>query len=1068
MQTAPIHIPVSTSELPAKSMLRHALFLLFFLAMTVAGRSQGNTADLLGTVTDATGALVQNASVTATNLNTHEMRQAPSNVSGEYVISLLPAGRYSITVSSSGFKKFVQSDITLSGGDRRRANIILTLGESSQSVEVNTPPPSLDTDSSSMSTVVTEKQVQELPLNGRNFVQLAQLAAGANEGTPAALSNGNRPDDRRQTSAVAANGQSDALNQEFVDGVDNNEGTIGTIGVRPSLDAIAEFRVITNLYPAEAGKTPGAYINIITKSGTNQVHGSAYEFIRNDAVDARNFFAQAGRAPEYRQNQFGGSIGGPILHDRTFFFGDYEGLRIVQGTTVSNVVPTLYEEQHPGDLSDQGGPVIANPNPIAVQFFSLYPAPNVGKTTYVASPNVIQNSNLFDARIDHSFSARNLLFARYSYNKVVTTTPGAFPAVNGVEGGGSVSYPGSAVQPAQQGLANYTHIFSPTLALELKAGYLRVNNQSLPLNYGSNAGLKFGIANSNFNLFTSALPNVSITGLAPLGDSSFIPLVDLTNMFQYSGSLTQSKGSHLLKYGIVLIRRQIENQQNTSGSGSYSFSAQTTPKTLALTNFFTGNVSSVSRIAQLAPRYLRMWEPSFYVQDDWRAKQNLTLNLGLRYDIITPVKDAHGRISNFNPSTLSLVIPGVNGGSDTAGINTDYHSLAPRFGFSYTPLPKTVVRGGFGLVFFRDNTGPSVPFADPPFVTTYSPPAYSTSFSTPLPLPVAGSTTNLNGAIRGMDLHYRNSYIEQMNLTIEQSIGGTVFTLGYVGELGRHLRITPDLDLAAPNAAGGGNSALIQAQRPYFAALPAVTSLPLIVSQGFSNYQGLQATAVRRLSNGITGQATYTYSHDISDTVGYSQGGLYTSVVPLQTAQLETGNSDFDLRHRFTLMLNYALPFGQSATGYRKALIGGWQFNAIDVWETGFPFSVTNATAVSGTGGGGERPNQLHNPNNVDHSISKWFDTTAFQTQAIGTIGSAGRDTVYGPHYRHFDASIFKDFAVGERFKLQTRIESFNLTNTPNFSAPGSALGTSTYGVVTSTRTGSTPRQLQAAVRLTF
>jgi hypothetical protein len=916
-----------------------------------------------------------------------------------------------------------------------------------------------------MSTVVTEKQVQELPLNGRNFVQLAQLAAGANEGTPAALSNGNRPDDRRQTAAVVANGQSDALNQEFVDGLDNNEGTIGTIGVRPSLDAIAEFRVITNLYPAEAGKTPGAYINIITKSGTNQIHGSAYEFIRNDAVDAKNFFALQGRAPEYRQNQFGGSIGGPIIRDRTFFFGDYEGLRIVQGTTVSNVVPSLFEHQHPGDLSDIGGPVIANPNPVALQFFALYPAPNAPRNIYTASPNVVQNSNLFDVRIDHSFNSKNSFFARYSYNKVVTNTPGAFPAVNGIEGGGSVSYPGSAVQPAMQGLLDYTHIFSTTMVLELKAGYLRVNNQSLPLNYGSNAGLKFGIANSNFNLFTSALPNVSISGLAPLGDSSFIPLIDLTNMFQYSASLSQIRGNHSLKYGVVLIRRQIENQQNTSGSGAYTFSPQT--GVLALTNFFNGHVTSVSRIAQLTPRYLRMWEPSAYVQDDWRATRTLTLNIGLRYDIITPVKDAHGHISNFNPSTASIIVPGVNGGSDTAGINTDYRSIAPRFGFAYTPRSNTVVRGGFGLVFFRDNTGPSVPFADPPFVTTYSPPQYTTNFSAPLPLPVAGSITALNGAIRGMDVNYRNSYIEQMNLNVEQAFGGVVFTIGYVGELGRHLRITPDLDLAPPSSANGGNSA-VQSQRPYFAVLPNVTSLPFIVSQGFSNYQGLQATAVRRLSKGLTGQAAYTYSHDISDTVGYSQGGLYSSVVPLQTAQLETGNSDFDLRHRFTLMLSYALPFGQSATGYKKALIGGWQFNAIDVWETGFPFSVTNATPVSGTGGGGERPDQLHGANNVDHSISRWFDASAFRTQKVGTVGSSGRDTVYGPHYRHFDASIFKDFSLTERIKLQARIESFNLTNTPNFSAPGSSLGTSTYNTITSTRTGSTPRQLQAALRLTF
>jgi hypothetical protein len=1066
MRTMRFQIQMPIPSLSGKTLLSAAFCLLLFLSLPTVGRSQVTTGDLLGTITDSAGAVVQNASVTVTNLETHETRQTQSNAAGEYEVTLLPAGHYSVTVSSASFKKVEQSDIALSAGDRRRTNVTLTLGEAAQTVEVSTAPPSLDTDTSSLSTVVTEAQVQELPLNGRDFVQLAQLAAGANEGTPAALSNGNRSADRRQTSAVVANGQSDALNQEFVDGLDNNEGTIGTLGVRPSLDAIAEFRVITNLYPAEAGKTPGAYINIVTKSGTDKLHGSAYEFIRNNAVDARNFFARTGPAPEYRQNQFGGSVGGPIIHDRTFFFGDYEGLRIVQGTTISNVVPTLFEEQHPGNLTDVGGPIIASPNPISLQYLALYPAPNVGTNTYVASPNIVQNSNLFDVRVDHSFNSSNMIFGRYSFNKVTTIIPGAFPAVNGVEGGGSATSPGSANQPAQQALADFTHIFSPTLALELKAGYLRVTNQSLPLNYGLNAGLKFGIANSNFNLFTSALPNVSINGLAPLGDSGYLPIVWITNAFQYSASLSQTKGNHSLKYGVILIRRQIENQQNASGSGTYSFNPLT--GVLALTNFFNGNVAAVSRQAQLEPFYFREWEPSLYAQDDWRATRALTLNLGLRYDIITPVTDAHGQLSNFDPATLSLIIPGVNGGSDTAGINTDYRSLAPRFGFAYTPRLNTVVRGGFGLVFFRDNTGPSLPFGNPPFVTSYAPPSYTTNFSTPLPLPVAGSTTNLNGQLLGMNLNYKNSYIEQMNLNIEQALGGVVITVGYVGELGRHLRITPDLDLAPPNAAGGANPALIQAHRPYYAELPAVTSLPQVISQGFSNYQGLQVTAVRRLSKGLTGQASYTYSHDISDTVGYSQGGLYSSVDPLHTAQRETGNSDFDLRHRFTLMLNYALPFGQSATGYKKTLIGGWQFNAIDVWETGFPFSAINSVTVSGTGGSNERPNQLHNPNNIHHSISEWFDTTAFQGQAFGTIGSAGRDTIYGPSYRHFDASIFKDFALTERLKLQARIESFNLTNTPNFAAPGATLGTPTYGVVTSTRTGSTPRQLQAALRLTF
>ena len=1036
----------------------------FILLMSLPIAAQVSTADVLGTVTDPSGAALTKAQVVLTSKDTQQARTVLSNSSGEYTFTLLPSGHYTITANASGFKSFVISDFTLTAGDRLRENIPMSVGENTETVEVTATPPSLDTDSSALSTEITTKQVQELPLNGRNFVQLAQLAAGANEGAPTAISNGNRPDDRRQTAAVSVYAQSDTLNNELVDGMDNIEATIGSIGVRPSIEAISEFRVQTSLYPAESGKTPGAVVNLITRSGTNSFHGSAYEFLRNDVFDGKDYFASVGPKPAYRQNQFGASMGGPIRRNKTFFFGDYEGLRIVQGTTTVSTVPTLFEQQNPGNLSDIHGPVIPSSqlNPIAMKYFALYPAPNLQGTinNFTYSPKLTQYSNTVDGRVDQHFSDKDNFFARYTFNNVTTDTPSGLPAVGGIEPGGPVSYPGTAKDRAQQVLLNHIHIFSPNVILELKAGYTRINNVSYPLNYGKNFSQQFGIVNANVDQLTSALSNVSITGYAGFGDSSYLPLINLDNTFQYGGALTHTKGNHTLKYGAVLIRRQVENEENTSGPGAFTFN--TSPTGFALANFLEGIPYQVSRVQQLQPRYLRSWEPSVYAQDDWRVTKSLTLNLGLRYDIITPNIDAHNQISNLNPATASLIIAGVNGASRSAGVKTYYKSLAPRVGFAANVRPGMVLRGGYARSYFRDNTGPSVPFADPPFVTTYSPNPLTVGLSTPLPLPTAQSTTNLNGAIRGIELGYKNSYVDQVSFNVEQAFGATVVTLGYVGEFGRNLRISPDLDLAPPSPVS------YVTRRPFYAVLPNVTSTPVIQTSGFSDYNGLQATVQRRLSRGLTLNANYTWSHAISDTVGFSQGGLYTSILPYQTATLERGNSDLDMRHRFALMLNYQLPFGKTLSGWEAGVVKGWQLNAIDVWSTGFPFSVVNSSPRSNTGAGSDRPNLISNPALSGPSIHEWFNTLAFQAQALGTVGSEARDAVYGPHFRHFDLSLFKVFRVTELLRLEARAEAFNLTNTPNFAQPSATLGTASFGTISSTRVGSTPRQLQFALRLMF
>ena len=1037
-----------------------AMWFLVFVAV-----AQVTTGDVLGTISDPSGAVVPNAKIVITSNGTHEKHTVPSDASGQYILTNLPAGTYMVEASAAGFKSAVATNIQLNAAARLRQDFRLALGQTTEVVEVTGAPPALETDSSTVSTVVTETQAQELPLNGRNFFQLAQLAAGANEGPVNALANGTRPDDRRPTASVSVYGQSDTLNNVLIDGIDNNERTVGSSGVRPSVEGIAEFRVETNLPPAEVGKTPGAVVNLITRSGSNNFHVAVYEFLRNDLFDARNFFARTGRKPEYRQNQFGGAIGGPIRKNKTFFFADYEGLRIVQGVTYTSTVPTLFEQQNVGNFSDIGGPVL-NPSQISsisLNYFKLYPAPNLRGITnnFVYSPNRTQNSDTVDARIDQNFSDRDRFFARYSFDNVTTFTPDALPPVNDISpGGSSASFPGNAPDRSQQVALSYNHLFGNHKVLELRAGFTRINLQSYPLNYGKPLGNQFGIVGSNFNTFTSALPTVSITGYSGFGNSSSVPLIWLNNVFQYGGTFTQTMGHHNLKYGAQLVRRQVYNQQNGSGPGSFTFT--TLPTKFVLANFLQGNVYTVSRSVLLQPFYFRTWEPSFFGQDDWRVLPWLTLNLGLRYDIFTPFTDAAGTMATFDPATASLLVANQNGVSPSANVQTDHGSLAPRVGFAATVAPNTVIRGGFGMIFYRDNTGMLVPFLNPPNYVVYGPNPLTVPFNAPLPIPTLG-TASASTSRFAIPPNYRNAYVEQFNLNVQHSFGATVATIGYVGELTRHQRIAYGLDYAPPSPLP------FATRRPYYSILPNITSISEIASDGYTDYHGMTATLERRLNRGLTLSANYTWSHAIGDFQSYSTGGTYTSVVPSLTATLERGNTDLDVRHRFNMMLTYIIPFGQHLTGWEGALVKGWQFNAINVWQTGSPFSVTDSVNQANTGGGTDRPNQIGDWRVSDPSITRWFNTFAFQLQPLGTVGTERRNVLYGPHFRHFDASVAKNFSVTEHVNLQFRAESFSLTNTPNFNQPAATVNSpATFGTISSTRPGSTARDFQFGLRLSF
>lgn len=1041
-----------------------ASLLLIFSTLATA---QMTTGDILGTVSDTTGAVVPNAQVTITNLGTQQTRKMSSTGSGDYVFNLLQPGRYSLRIEVSGFKSYDVREVIVGAGDRIRVDARMQVGEVSESVEVKgEAAPALQTDSSTVQDVVTERAVQDLPLNGRNFIGLVQVTAGVNAGPPNAISSGNRPDDRRPTSSFSANGQSDLFNNQMVDGLDNNERIQGLSGLRPSVDGIAEVRVLTNNYSATYGRTAGAIVNIITKAGSNQFHGSVYEYFRNDIFDARDFFAAS--TPEYRQNQFGGSLGGPIVKNRTFFFGDVEESRIVQGRTFTSTVPTLYEQQHPGDFSDIGGSVVppALINPIALSLFKLLPAPNKpGRiNNYVSSPNKTQFSTALDGRIDHRFNDNNSVFVRYGFNPVSTFTPGAFPAVDvsGTKVDPSPDYYAGPSKSTAQGVQiDYVHIFTPSLLLDLKAGYTRINIQSLPLNYGMNLSQKFGIINSNISDDSSALsPMMFLAGdYSDIGGGLFMPILNVNNIFQYNGAVSYTRGSHNIKMGAALIRRQVNWFQDAlSPQGGFIY-LPTPPFYNSMANFLAGFAIYTQRGNTLVHPGYRMWEPSAYIQDDWRATRWLTLNLGLRYEVFTPFTEVANRMSNFNIKTLKIEQAGVDT-SSTLGVSTNYKDFAPRIGFAATLPWDLVLRGGFGISYYPTDIQGAGGGGNAPYVYTCYP-CVGATFPT-LILP-SSDPSKPSGGVGYKPPDFRSAYIKQFNLFLQKGFRGNVFTIGGVGEVGRRLLYQTDLDRPAPPGAGNPKPALL-----YASQLPLVGNITVGYNGAISNYYALQAAFTRRYSRGLTLNANYTWAHGLTNTVNGSGSTNPIGLIP-GNPLYDYGNSDIDIRHRIAISANYEIPVAKSLHGVPGTILRGWQINTIAFWQTGLPFTVTNSSPrLNIPGITSDRPDQIAPADIGNPTVEKWFNTAAFAPQVLGTAGSEGRNPLYGPPARSVNLSLLKNFALAEPWRLQFRAECFNISNTANFANPSSSLGAPGFGVISATAVNSTPRQFQFALKLLF
>ena len=885
-------------------MLRLSLAVLIcWCALAASAFGQGSTAELSGTVTDESGAAVPHAKVTLTRADTGILQPTTGDGNGEYHFTLLKPGIYSISAEAPGFKKTIQTNLELQVDQSAEVNLKLSVGSLNEAVEVTAAAPLLESETSSLGTVIDTKLVQDLPLNGRNFVQLATLTPGVN-GTGFSVSgtimSGTRPDDRRPGTELFSNGNREGSNDYLYDGTDDNERLTLSITLRPPVEAIKEFKVQTNLFSADTGRNSGAIVDVISKSGTNEFHGSAFEFLRNSYMDARGFFNAKGRPfPSFKFNQFGGSLGGPIIHNKTFFFVDYEGYRRSSLNTQVITVPTLAERggtftgfskiydplttaQVPGTnkytRSQFPNNIIPNDrfDPLAATLISAYPVPQTSGVinNYTSDTLQSQQWDQGDVRIDQQITDKDSFFARWSTQYTTTVVPNTYPATTlpgisqPISLGNEDSFAGTSFTPDQQAAASYIHIFSPKLVNELRAGFNRFHlaYTQQDTSAGSNFGNNFGIPNSNGSPQQTGFPIVSPANYEGIGQSRSLPIFRYENTFQGADNITYTLNKHTLKFGEDFRRRQISEYQTNNGNGRMNFGPTFTdlPGTNgtgdSIASMLLGYPNLVQQDYELAFPGLRGFENGLYAADDWRVSGRLTLNLGLRWEYYSPYNEVANRIANFNPATGTMQVAGQNGVGSTAGVQSDWKDLAPRVGFAYQASAHTVVRGGFGLFYNPSGNGGTylrgertLPFGP---VFLYSPAdvtptrTFSQGFPTPPTVNLAAAL-NPTGALLGTIDSFKAGYAEQFNFTLEQQLTATaLLRIAYVGNLGRRLDNTFNLNQPVP---GPGSN--VNLRRPYYAINPNISDVTFDVSDGNSNYHALQVSIDKRLAHGLTGKA---------------------------------------------------------------------------------------------------------------------------------------------------------------------------------------------------------------------
>jgi hypothetical protein len=913
------------------------------------------------------------------------------------------------------------------------------------------------------------------------------------------VASGTRPDDRRQTSAVSINGAADTQNNQMIDGMDNNERYIGTIGVKPAIDAIQEIRVQTNLYSAEVGRTGGGVINILTKSGTNQFQGSGYEFYRNDRFDERDYFATVD--PILNQHQFGGSLGGPVVSNRTFFFADYERFHSDRGLVNNLTIPTM--KMRRGDFSEitgqiydpfttprtpfPGNQIPANRiDPIAARYLALFPVPTTSglANNYQSTTEGFQYSHTADVRIDHRINANNTIWGRWSYNNLDNYQPSGCPAdpasgfFPGCLTGTNAGFPGPNKTTASGYQANYDRVFNPTLVGEFKGGLLDLDIASYAANRDKNPSAALGLPGVNVDDVATGLALINMNGFAILGDAQNLPLIIKNFTKQFSAVLTKTVGAQSFKFGGGIVLRRFSNIQSSSPNGIFTFNPNLTRSSTgqggnSVASFLLGLPSTVLRNhTPGVPKY-HTNEPSLFVQDDWRATDWLTINLGLRYDVFPPYTEENNQMSNLDPFTGTLYVAGQNGASRTAGVKTDYSNIQPRFGFSATLPHRMVLRGGYGLTFVPSTQTSFSVMKNEPLFSIYGPVTNvgdalggvpDLLLNQGLPPVVKPSTipapSQLSGTFRAVDVNLKSTRYQQFNVNVEKEFAGNVVTIGYVGNIGDFVSSgnNQNLDLA-PIGPGG-----VQARRIFGSTLPNLNTINYYTTRWESSYHALQLILQRRFRDGLSLTTHYTRS------VAKSSGPKPWAVIDPVTREFteEWSYSPNDVPHAWVGQVNYALPFGRSLRGVANGLLAGWQVNVSAFWQSGRPWGVTNSTERANTGGG-DRPNLVGDPilPESERTVQRWFNTAAFDAQSQFTLGNAPTTVGWGPSQRRLDLSLFKDINLRGSSRLQLRWEVYNVMNVANFANPNTALGNAQFGSISSTG-NSIPRQMQFAAKVLF
>ena len=1062
-------------------------FLLSCVLLATPLLAQNTVADLVGTVTAQDQAPISGVSITIRNIATGVERQLSTNTQGAYAAPALPVGQYSIQVSHDGFRAETRTGVILQVAGQVRQDFLLMVGEVREEITVIEAYTMLRPTSAEVGEVIENKRLVNLPLNGRRFTDLMLLSdniVSEPKGTRgAALSN--------TGATVAIAGQRGGHNMYFLDGVSITDQYFNNLGVSLSLDAIQEFNIQKSIYPAEYGGKASAAISAATKSGGNTVHGSAYEFFRNSALDARNYF-NGSTKPPLRQNQFGGTIGGPIRKDKTFFFVSAESLRerrsltgtfsmppadVRAGKFATPIYDPLTTDPSTGKrLAFAGNQIpVTRIDPIATAFLQKVPLPTApgNVQNFTATPVSPNNNKQFTGRMDHHFGASDTFLARYTHSDSETFRPFGSSDLNETLVPGF----GTTIATYTKNLAlSHTHIFSPTVIHDLRFGVLRVSGGQRLENQGTN----FAAANGLLGVYTDptkvGYPAINFSGAySSMGDPARVVSRENTS-FDLFSTTTVVRGSHTVKFGGYLFKLQFNPKDSPNARGAFTFTPRFSSSAAGLADgnafadFLLGAPSAAQAgIGRGEEAGRSTWMHSF-IQDDWRAKRTLTFNVGLRYEFNAPIRDTQNRLSNMQQDRLVIAsddqgtihpdarqlmsqIPvpwttSKDAGYDRGLVRVGKVRLAPRFGFAWTPDSKTVIRSGFGLFFNQwAYSVQTALFQNLPFYFNKN-----VSVAADAQRPAFGMSNILqapaNGSIGGggMDQNYRSEYAESWNFSIQRELRKDwILETSYFGS-----KIVGADDTTFYNIPVPGPGA-IAARRPN----PNLSALQIIHWGGYSNYHALNIKIEKRLSSRFAVNANYTWSKatDAASSPGptFSETNFPQDV---RFRKAEEALSSFDHRHRLALSFNYDLPGGVSILGF-------------GTFQSGAPFTVNIPTDNANIGAGpAQRPDILRDPNISNQTPERWFDTSAFVNPAPFTFGNAGRNIVIGDGLASLDLSAVKQFKLRESLNLQLRGEFFNSLNHTNFAdAPGRTAFTPSFGRYFAAEN---PRQVQIAVKLLF